>query len=61
MTAKELIAVLENIPGNTEIRYFHDGMLLPLSTMKELKEDTGWVDTVALSDVVSDKYANRFK
>lgn len=61
MTKKELIELLENVPENAEIRYFHDGMLLSLSTLKEMREDTGWSNTVVLSDVVSDKYACRFK
>lgn len=53
--------MLENVPENADIRYFHDGMLLPLSTVKELDEKTGWTGTVAFSGVIPAKYQNRFK
>lgn len=61
MTKKELIKLLERIPDNAEIRYFHDGMLLSLSKVNELREDAGWRNTYALSDIVSDKFNYRFK
>lgn len=61
MTKKELITLLERIPDNAEIRYFHDGMLLSLSKVNELREDTGWNNAYALSDVVPDRFAYRFK
>lgn len=61
MTKKELLVMLENVPENADIRYFHDGMLLPLSTVKELDEKTGWTGTVAFSGVIPAKYQNRFK
>ena len=61
MTKKELLVVLENVSDNTEVRFFHNGMLLPILTINDLRKDTGWENTVALSGVVPTKFRDRFE
>ena len=61
MTKKELLVILESVSDNTELRFFHDGMLLPISTVNDLRKDSGWENTVALSGVVPVKYKDRFE
>ena len=61
MTKTELLVVLENVSDNTEVRFFHNGMLLPILTINDLRKDTGWENTVALSGVVPTKFRDRFE